>query len=341
MGHGMEVEIINYGGHIRALRINNKLSQSTDVTIGLDDMFAYEHKNRYFGCIVGRYANRIKHGQFELNGKKYKLAINNGPNALHGGIDNFSKKVWKTTVLKDKIGICLNYTSPNMEEGYPGECDVSVEYILSNNGSNALEINYKATTDAPTIINLTNHAYWNLNGDFDSHSIANSSHSFQINATYFCPIDSTSIPLSGSLQNVINSPFDFKKISDNLGDRIEKNKDSDEQIKNGNGFDHNFVIDGYAKDKLVECAVVIGKDSGIKMTVSTTEPGVQFYTANFLDGSLSGKGKVYDKRCSFCLETQHFPDSPNQKTFPSAVLNKGQVFKSSTRYAFETVSNPI
>eukprot|EP01084_Bolivina_argentea_P227522 384247_1 len=338
--NGMEVEIINYGGHIRALRVpsnkyETKSQELVDVTIGLDNIFDYEHKNRYFGSIVGRYANRICKGKFTLNGKQYKLPINNGPNSLHGGIDNFSHKVWKTTILNDKIGLSLNYVSAHMEQGFPGELNVTVEYILLND--NTLEINYRATTDSSTVLNLTNHAYFNLNGDFKSNGVADGSHLFQINANYFTPIDNTSIPIHGSLQSVINTLFDFRKLSDDLGDRINKNIESNEQIKNGNGFDHNFVLKNDFDDKIIECAVVVGKNSGIKMIVYTDQPGVQFYTSNYLFGDLYGKGKIYDKRCAFCFETQHFPDSPNQKTFPSTVLNKGDVFKSTTRFAFQTV----
>eukprot|EP01083_Nonionella_stella_P294133 1000128_1 len=333
---GMEVEIINYGGHIRALRVPSGKSDSTvDVTIGLDNIFDYETKDRYFGSIVGRYANRICKGKFTLNGKEYQLPINNGPNSLHGGVDNFSNKVWETEILNDKIGISLSYTSPHMEQGYPGTCAVTVQYILQKD-NNALSIHYSATTDAATVINLTNHAYFNLNGEFHKNSIADKSHSFQINADYVTPIDATSIPI-GALQNVVNTPFDLRTLTDDLGDRIYNNLE-DEQIKNGTGIDHNFVINRKKDDdEVVECAVVIGNKSGIKMSVYTSEPGVQLYTGNFLAGDKYGKGRTYDQRGAFCLETQHFPDSPNQKAYPSTVLNKGDVFKSTTRYAFSVV----
>lgn len=341
---GMEVEIINFGGHIRAVRVpssvknDESLSHETvDVTIGLDNMFDYQYKNRFFGPIVGRFCNRICKGKFTLNGKEYQLPINNGPNALHGGLSGFDKKVWTTRVMKNRIGVTMQYSAADGEEGYPSACHVTVEYVLGERG-NTLEINYKATSDGPTVINLTNHAYWNLNGDFTKNSIADGSHSFQINADYFLPIDDTSIPL-GSLQSVINTPFDLRQPSDDLGSRIHDNLESNEQIKNGTGFDHNFCINrAEEKDgELTECAVVIGKKSGIRMKVVTDQPGVQFYTANFLNGSMCGKGKIYDQRSSFCLETQHFPDSPNHKTFPTTILNKGEVFKTTTRYSFDTV----
>lgn len=338
---GMEVEIINYGGHIRCLRVPSKKlnGKLIDVVIGLDNMQDYENKNKYFGSIVGRFANRICKGKFSLNNKEYNLAINNGPNSLHGGIDNFSKKIWKVTILKNEIGINLNYFSKDGEEGFPADLNINIKYILSKT-TNELDIKYEAKNESnslSTIINLTNHSYFNLNGDFTPNSILNNkSHSFQINADYFIPIDKTSIPLSSSLMNVVNTPFDFRKPINNL-DEIIFNKIKNQQIINGNGIDHTFVINGYNDDNksnLNECAVIIGNNTNIKLIISTSEPGVQFYTANYLNGTMFGKNKLYDKRCAFCLETQHFPDSPNRKTFPSTALKNGQTFTSMTKYAF-------
>ena len=334
-GLGMELEIINYGGHLRCLRVPSQSSKIIDVVIGLDNIRDYERKNPYLGSIVGRYANRICNGKFILNNKEYNLPINNGPNCLHGGINNFAKKVWNVKILKNEIGINLHYLSKDGEEGFPGNLDLNVKYVLNKN-ENKFEIIYEAITDKTTILNLTNHSYFNLNGDFTKNSILNKSHSFQLNADYFLPINDVSIPISSELMNVVNTPFDFKKISDNLGQRL-LNKDKNQQIINGNGIDHNFVINGYNdnnKQKLNECALVIGNKSGIKLKILTTEPGVQFYTANYLNGDIYGKNKTYDQRCAFCLETQHFPDSPNRKTYPSVVLNPEETFKSITQYCF-------
>ena len=337
---GMEVEILNYGGHIRSLRVPSSLqSKSIDVVIGLDTIQDYENQktNAYFGNITGRFCNRICKGKFTLNNKEYNLAINNGPNTLHGGIEHFGRKIWNVTVLKDKIGVDLQYLSKDGEEGYPGNLDVHVEYTL-NSDKNTLEIIYTATTDKSTIINLTNHSYFNLNGDFLTNSVVNNSHSFQLNCDYLVPINNVSMPLSSEFMDVTNTAFDFRKLSGDLIERL-KNKNKDKQIINGgNGYAHNYVINGYKEEtkqeNLNECAVVIGNKSGIKLTVNTSEPGVQFYTANWLKGNSFGKGKIYDKRCSFCLEPQHFPDSPNMKRYPSVVLNPKETFKSMTQYCF-------
>lgn len=318
-----EVSIISYGGTIQSLRVPDKDGKLGDVVFGFDSIDGYLGEHPYFGALVGRYANRIAKGEFSLDGKRYVLAKNNGPNALHGGIQGFNRVVWQVEALPgENLALRLRYVSADGEEGYPGRLTATVTYTLKPD--NALQIDYLATTDAPTVANLTNHAYFNLRG---SGGILG--HELQILASRFTPVDATLIP-TGELRPVRGTPFDFL-TPHTIGERID---DKNEQIEMGKGYDHNFVFDA-ARGELAKAVEVYEPESGRTMEVWTTEPGVQFYTGNMLTGSISGKdGRKYDRRTGFCLETQHFPDSPNQPTFPSTVLKPGEERRSTTIYKF-------
>jgi len=325
---GAEVKITNYGGIITSLRVPDRNGKRDDVVLGFDNLDAYLKGHPYFGAIIGRYANRIAKGRFTLSGHEYSLAVNNGENHLHGGIKGFDKVVWTAKPLKVPSGAALRltYLSKDGEEGYPGSLSVTVIYTLTN--ANELKIEYWATTDKDTVVNLTSHSYFNLagqgNGDILNHQLL-------INARRFTPTDAGSIP-TGELKSVKGTPFDFTTAF-RIGDRIN---DADQQLKFGNGYDHNFVLNGRT-GTLRQAAVAYEPASGRSMEVWTTEPGIQFYTANYLDGSLTGKdGKVYQQRYAFCLETQHFPDSPNQPSFPTTVLRKGQRYHTLTIHKFKT-----
>lgn len=325
--NGVEAKITNYGGVIVSLKVPDKNGNMEDVVLGFDSLAPYETESPYFGSIVGRYGNRIAKGKFTLDGQEYTLVQNNMGNHLHGGTEGFDKKVWKAEEIKSDstVGLKLTYTSPDMEEGYPGKLDVEVTYTLRND--DALAIGYKATTDKKTIVNLTNHSYFNLTGNAERDIL---DHVLMINASQFVPVDSTLIP-TGELRSVEGTPFDFEEPI-RIGERI--NNTDDQQIAYGGGYDHCWVLnkDG---EGLTLAATVYEPNSGRFMEVMTTEPGVQFYSGNFLDGSLKGKGNVvYEKRYGLCLETQHFPDSPNQPDFPSVELNSGETYQTSTVYKF-------
>ena len=325
--HGAEATITNYGGILISLKVPDRNGKFDDVVLGLGDFVSYLSKNSpYLGALIGRYGNRIAKGRFTLNGVEYKLAVNNGENHLHGGIKGFDKVVWTGHEVKTKAGpaVVLTYLSKDGEEGYPGNLNVKVIYTLTNN--NELRIDYSATTDKDTVTNLTHHSYFNLagegNGDILNHLVT-------INADQFVPTDAGSIP-TGELRKVAGTPFDFLKATA-IGARINQD---DEQLKFGNGYDHTWVINGVS-GKLRLAATAYEQKSGRLMQVWTTEPGVQFYTGNFLDGTLTGKsGKVYQRRFGFCFETQHYPDSPNQPSFPTTTLKKGATYKSTTIYRF-------
>jgi aldose 1-epimerase len=321
--NGMDVLITNYGATIVSLRVPDRSGQLDDVVLGYDSIQGYYNGSSYFGCVAGRYANRIANGRFELEGKTYTLATNNGPNALHGGVKGFDKVVWAGKQEGNKLS--LTYTSPDGEEGYPGELKATVVYTLKDD--NSLQIDYSAITDRSTVLNLTNHTYFNLEGQGKGDILG---HEMMINADKFTPVDSSLIP-TGELRPVKGTPFDFTTTR-KIGERINDN--SDQQISYGGGYDHNFVLNGGATLKLA--ARVVAPGSGRILEVHTTEPGVQFYSGNFLNGSEKGKGSVYAHRTGFCLETQHFPDSPNQPDFPSVVLKPGQQFSSSTVFRFLT-----
>lgn len=323
--NGMTVNITNYGGIITKLTAPDKNGEWADVVLGFDSLPPYLNEHPFFGALVGRYGNRIAKGKFKLNGQEYQLAINNGPNALHGGKKGFDKVLWKATEVKQDsvVGLELEYTSKDMEEGYPGNLTVKVVYTLTND--NALTIDYTATTDKATVVNLTNHSYFNLTGlkrDILEHEVTIASDSI-------VPVDTTLIP-TGKLRAVEGTPFDFRKPT-----RISAgiNKTEDEQIKAGGGYDHCWVLKR-SGDGLVQFATVREPESGRIMEVFTTEPAVQFYSGNFLDGSLQGKGATYVKRFGLCLETEHYPDSPNQPQFPSTTLNPGETYKTTTKYKF-------
>lgn len=325
---GAEARITNYGGIVTSLKVPDRNGKLDDIVLGFDNLDSYLKGGPYFGAIIGRYGNRIAKGRFKLNGVEYKLAVNNGENHLHGGLVGFDKVVWRARSLRVPGGVALqlSYLSKNGEEGYPGNLSVKVVYTLTN--ANELKIDYSATTDKDTVINLTHHSYFNLagqgNGDILQHMLT-------INARRFTPTDAGSIP-TGELRNVRGTPFDFTR-STAIGARINQDY---EQLNFGKGYDHNFVLDGKMGTSRL-AARVVEQSTGRVMEVWTTEPGIQFYTGNFLDGTLTGKeGKVYQQRYGFCLETQHYPDSPNQPRFPTTVLRKGGRYHTSTVYRFST-----
>jgi aldose 1-epimerase len=310
------------------LKTADRSGTFTDVVLGFDNLDGYLKKNPFFGALVGRYANRIANGKFELQGHTYELARNNGPNALHGGLRGFDKVVWDSQVIDTGNGLALElqYVSPDGEEGYPGTLKVFVTYSL--NEKNELAIDYRATTDKETVLNLTNHSYFDLTGQFAGNIL---DHQVAIHADQFTPVDSTLIP-TGELRDVAGTPFDLR-TPQRIGARIDEN---DEQLKLCWGYDHNFVLNGQG---LRPVASVVEPTTGRKLEVLTTQPGVQFYTGNHLDGSVTGKGGVsYKYRYGFCLETQHFPDSPNKPSFPSTILKPGEQFHQITIFRFSTVA---
>jgi aldose 1-epimerase len=318
------VAITNLGGHIVEVLAPDRAGRVADVTLGYRDFAGYLADTNYFGCIVGRYANRIAKGRFTLDGKTYTLAVNNGPNSLHGGPTGFQTRVWTPKVVTGPDGdaLELTYVSKDGEEGYPGTLTAKVVYSLRKDGG--LAIDYTATTDAPTVVNLTNHAYFNLAGEGEGTILG---HEMQIEADAFTPVDATLIP-TGKIQPVEGTPFDFRKPVA-IGARIDA---PDDQLEAGGGYDHNFVLRGKTGELRLVARVREPK-SGRVLEVLTTEPGIQFYSGNFLDGTVVGKsGKPYVRRGGFCLEAQHFPDSPNEPSFPSAVLRPGQTYRQTTVY---------
>ncbi len=323
---GMEVAITNFGGHILSIKVPDKNGNFTDITHSCDTLAQYV-KGNFFGCITGRFANRIANGEFKLDGKKYSIFKNNGPNTLHGGKVGFDKKLWAATIVDgNEPALKLSYTSPDMEEGYPGKLDVIVSYTLQKD--NALRIDYEAITDKTTVVNLTNHAYFNLAGYDGKNNILD--HELTLLADKITPVDNTLIP-TGELLPVSGTAFDFLK-STKIGKNIDDTTNA--QIKIAGGFDHNYVFTDNSK-KLKLGATVFEPLSGRVMEMFTTEPAVQLYTANNLSGKTKGKGGVlYAKRSGFCLETQHYPDSPNKPAFPSTVLRPGEKFSSTTVYKF-------
>lgn len=325
--NGMEARVINLGGIILSLTAPDREGNLEDVVLGFDSLDGYLAEHPYFGAIIGRYGNRIANGQFTVDGESYQLPVNNGPNSLHGGLRGFDKVVWDAEPFENDRGqgLILTYTSPDGEEGYPGNLQVRVTYTLTD--ENELIFDYHAVTDKATPVNLTQHSYFNLAGD-GSGSILD--HEVMLNASRLTVADTTLIP-TGELRSVEGTPFDFRQPH-RIGERIAAD---DEQLRFAGGYDHNFVIDRAAGDSLVLAARVYEPTSGRVMEVLTTEPGVQFYTGNFLDGTLTGKnGVVYDTRTGFCLETQHFPDSPNQPSFPNTILRPGEEYRSTTVYRF-------
>ena len=324
---GGEAKITTYGATVVSLKVPDRNGKFDDVVLGFDDIDGYLTGTAYFGAIIGRYGNRIAKGRFTLNGVEYKLATNNGENHLHGGVKGFDKVIWnaKPFNLKNGAGLTLSYLSHDGEEGYPGNLSVNVTYTLTDN--NELKISYAATTDKDTVVNLTHHSYFNLAGQGTGNIL---NHQLMINADRFTPTDAGSIP-TGELRSVQCTPFDFREPTA-IGARINQD---DEQLKLGKGYDHNFVLNGRI-GTLRQVASVFEQTTGRTMEVWTTEPGVQLYTGNFLDGAKGKSGKIYQFRYGLCLETQHFPDSPNRPSFPSTVLRKGHTFRSNTIYKFST-----
>ncbi|AYY15532.1 galactose mutarotase [Actinobacteria bacterium YIM 96077] len=325
---GMEVTVLTYGGILQSINVPDRWGNLDNVTLGFDNLDDYvENNDPYFGAITGRYANRIADGTFTLDGVEYELAVNDPPNHLHGGEVGFDKRIWEPTDTfeeRDRAGIALSYTSPHGEEGYPGELDTTVTYTLTN--QNEIQIDYHATTDAPTVANLTNHAYFNLAGE-GSGSIEG--HRLKLNASHYTPVSETLIP-TGEIAPVAGTPLDFRTPTA-IGDRI---RDDHQQLRYGLGYDHNFVLDRNG-DGLELAARLHDPRSGRTLSVHTTEPGIQFYSGNFLDGTLVGTGgKSYRQGDGLALETQHFPDSPNQDEFPSTVLRPGEVYETTTIYQF-------
>lgn len=317
--------ITNYGGKIVSFFVPDKDGKPTDVVLGYKNITDYVNgKQAYFGALIGRYGNRIGKGKFTLEGKQYQITLNNNGNALHGGTHGFNSKVWDAKQLNDH-SLQLNYVSKDGEEGFPGTLNVKVIYTLTDD--NELKIDYEATTDKTTVLNLTNHAFFNLNGEGSGDILG---HKLILNADKFTPVDATLIP-TGKLDPVEGTPFDFRKEK-TIGQDIEA---QNEQIKNGKGFDHNFVLIRKSSTGLEPAATVTGDKTGIVMDVTTQEPGIQFYSGNFLTGEDIGiTGKAYPFRSSFCLETQHFPDSPNQPSFPTTTLKPGQTYKTTSVYKF-------
>jgi len=323
---GMEVKISTYGATIVSLVVPDRNGKPADVVLGYDALEDYIAGEYYFGCIAGRYANRIAAGRFTLNGTDYRLATNDGDNHLHGGLRGFDKMVWQAREFEDKadIGLKLTYMSPDGEEGYPGNLACTVIYTLS--AINELKIDYQATTDKPTIVNLTNHAYFNLAGA-GSGDILN--HELMINADRFTAVDGRLIP-TGELRSVAGTPFDFTRPAA-IGARINHD---DEQLIPGKGYDHNWVLNQDVDGPCL-AARAVERHCGRTLEVYTTQPGLQFYSGNFLDNRIAAKaGQIYHQRGGFCLETQHFPDSPNQLDFPSTVLDPGSTYEHITIYKF-------
>lgn len=323
---GMEARITNYGGTVVSLLVPDKAGRTADVVLGYDSLAPYLADSPYFGCVVGRYGNRIGKARFTLDGKEYALAANNGVNHLHGGVSGFDKKLWRV-VREPAAGdqsLALATTSPDGEEGYPGTLDVTVTYSLTD--ANELAIDYEAVTDEPTVVNLTHHGYFNLGGHASG---LITGHLLRLRADRYTPVDEGLIP-TGELRPVEGTPFDFREPA-TIGARIDA---ADEQIKFGGGYDHNYVLTRLGPG-LEPAARVTDPASGRVMEVLTTEPGVQFYSGNFLDGHHVGKGGArYARRSGLCLETQHFPDSPNRPAFPSVRLAPGETYRSRTVYRF-------
>jgi len=314
--HGNQVSITNYGGIITSWLVKDRAGVSSDVIIGFDSLAKYIPNGPHFGSIIGRYANRIANGKFTLDGKEYTLARNNGNNSLHGGIKGFDKFLWEPTVNTDTNSLTLSYMSQDGEEGYPGNLQVTVTYQYTD--TDELKITYSATTDKPTPINLTVHPYFNLTGDVSKNILG---HVVKINAAAYTPVDSTGIP-TGEVASVVDTPFDFRTPR-SVGERIGAA---------GGGYDHNYVLNTQG-DTTIAAAIVREPTSGRKLEVYTDEPGLQFYTGNSLDGSMTTEdGKVIGRQSALCLETQHFPDSPNKPAFPSTILRPGEEYLSQTIY---------
>ncbi len=324
---GATVKLINYGAIVTSLCVPNRNGVVEDVVLGYDSLQGYINDQSYFGAIVGRYGNRINKGTFVLDGKEYHLTINDGENHLHGGKAGFYKALWDAKVVNDSAGpsVAMTYVSPDGEEGYPGTVTITVTFTLTND--NALKIVYEGTTDKPTLLNPTHHSYFNLSGSLTTPIL---DHKLTIDADSITEIDERLIP-TGQLLDVTNTPFDFRTFH-TIGERIN---DNHPQLKYGNGYDHNWVLNSF-NGKVRKVVEVYEEKSGRVLEVLTDQPGIQFYSGNFLNGSQKGKRVVYQHRTAFCLEPQCFPDSPNHPNFPSAVLRPGEVYHQTTIYKFST-----
>lgn len=321
---GIEVAAITYGGIITSVRVPDRRGVFADVVLGYDTLEAYERRNPFFGALVGRFANRLAHGTFTLDGREYALATNNGPNHLHGGVRGFDKVVWTPTASEADGSVTLERTSPDGEEGYPGTLDVRVTYTLTD--ANELIVAYRAVTDRATIVNLTQHSYFNLAGEGAGDILG---HVLAIDADRYTPVDRTQIP-TGELSSVAGTPFDFREPTP-IGERIA---DAHAQLVPGGGYDQNFVLNRRAPG-LEHAARVVEPRSGRTLDVATTQPGLQFYSGNRLDESFIGKGgRAYPQRAGLCLETQHFPDTPHHSAFPPVVLRPGSAYSETTVFTF-------
>ncbi|WP_199844205.1 aldose epimerase family protein [Streptomyces sp. RTd22] len=323
------LSVLSYGGVVQSLEIPDRHGRRANVSLGFAELDAYVASSPYFGALIGRYGNRIARGTFTLDGKAYQLPVNDGPNSLHGGDKGFDKRVWTVEPFRKgpDVGLTLRRVSPDGEMGYPGALTVRVDYTLTAAGD--FRIDYEATTDKATVVNLTNHTYYNLAGE-GSGSIYD--HRLQIAASRYTPVDKTLIP-TGELAKVAGTPFDFRRAKE-IGRDI---REAHQQVLYGQGIDHNFALDKGLTRRPEHIVTVTEPESGRVMKIATTEPGVQFYTGNFLTGTFAGtSGQVYRQGDGFCLETQHFPDSPNQPSFPSTVLRPGDTYRSTTVHSFST-----
>jgi aldose 1-epimerase len=326
-GRGMRVAILTYGGIIQSLEVPDRHGNPANVVLGFDRLQGYlDNPSPYFGALIGRYGNRIAEGRFTLDGAAHRLPVNNGPNSLHGGTAGFDKHIWSATALDQDgtVGLDLGYVSPDGDQGYPGTLTVAVRYTLT--ADHELRIVYRATTDAPTVVNLTNHSYFNLAGEGSGDVYR---HELHINASHFTPVDADLIP-TGQIAPVSGTPCDFRQPTA-IGSRL---RTGDPQLRYAGGYDHNWVLDRQ-DDGLAPAATLTEPTSGRTLSVHTTEPGLQFYSGNFLDGTIAGtSGHLYRQGDGLALETQHFPDSPNQPDFPSTVLRPGQTYRSMTALRF-------
>lgn len=322
--HGNEVCITNYGAFIVSVVVPDKEGVMHDVVLGHSTLKDYFNTpERYLGSVVGRYANRIANGHFELNGKSYKLAVNNGPNSLHGGLEGFNRKVWNITE-RTIDSVTMNYTSPDGEEGFPGELDITLRMSWSD--KNELTFNYEATTDQTTLVNLTNHAFFNLSGAGEPTIL---DHELRLNSKFYTPTDETSIP-TGEILRTEGTPMEFSNFNP-IGSRIEEDFTP---LHYGKGYDHNYIVSKSQPNELVTAAVAYSPITKIQLEVRTTEPGIQLYTGNWLSGFAGKAGKSYGERSAFCLEAQRFPDTPNKAHFPTCVLEVGETYRQTTVYGF-------
>ncbi|HUK01190.1 MAG TPA: aldose epimerase family protein [Steroidobacteraceae bacterium] len=324
--HGIELQVMTYGATIVSLKTPDRAGRLQNIVLGFDSLEPYLAGVPYFGATVGRYANRIAQGRFELEGKRYELPRNDGPNTLHGGLRGFDKRIWTAEPLPVPKGVALRltYVSVAGEQGYPGTLTAHVTYRLGDD--DALTIEYQARTSAATPVNLANHAYFNLSGDPRGTILQ---HVLEISASRFTPVDAHLIP-TGELKSVAGTPFDFREPQ-SIGSRISAD---DEQLRLGHGYDHNWVLDRKRSGELAPAAVLSDPASGRVLEIRTTQPGVQFYSGNFLDGKPAGSGSAFAYRSGLCLETQHFPDSPNEPSFPSTILQPGQTYRETTVLSF-------